>query len=118
MWSHILGKAKTVAQHVDPDHILSLTRQTSTDKSIQHAHYNSSLPYGSRYGALEDIPKYKLPEDGIEPNCAYQLIHDELEFDGTPNLNLASFVHTYMVRSISFDFTTATSIPLLFQDNS
>ena len=92
---------------MDPDQILSLTRQTSTDKAIHHAHYNSSLPYGSRYGALEDIPKYKLPEDGIEPNCAYQLIHDELEFDGTPNLNLASFVHTYMVPSLTPDFTLA-----------
>jgi glutamate decarboxylase len=55
-------------------------------------------PYSSRYGTTEDIPKYRLPDDGINANAAYQLIHDELDFDGKPNLNLASFVTTYMVR--------------------
>ena len=56
-----------------------------------------ATPYSSRYGCKEDIPKFNLPEDGIDANAAYQLIHDELDFDGKPNLNLASFVHTYMV---------------------
>jgi len=53
-------------------------------------------PYSSRYGATEDIPKFRIPEDTLEASAAYQLIHDELDFDGKPNLNLASFVHTYM----------------------
>ena len=55
-----------------------------------------ATPYSSRYGSTEDIPKYTLPKGGINANAAYQLIHDELDFDGKPNLNLASFVHTYM----------------------
>jgi glutamate decarboxylase len=59
---------------------------------------NICTPYSSRYGSGEDIPKFRLPGDGIEANAAYQLIHDELDLDGRPNLNLASFVHTYMVR--------------------
>jgi len=28
--------------------------------------------------------------------CPYQLIHDELNLDGNPSLNLASFVTTWM----------------------
>lgn len=36
-----------------------------------------------------------MPSEGIAGDAAYQLIHDELELDGTPNLNLASFVHTW-----------------------
>lgn len=33
---------------------------------------------------------------GIDADAAYQLIHDELSLDGSPLLNLASFVHTWM----------------------
>ena len=33
---------------------------------------------------------------GTDAKSAYQLIHDELTLDGSPNLNLASFVHTWM----------------------
>lgn len=43
-----------------------------------------------------DIPKYRLPAEGIAPNAAYQLIHDELNLDGNPALNLASFVTSWM----------------------
>jgi hypothetical protein len=33
---------------------------------------------------------------GTDADSAYQLIHDELTLDGSPLLNLASFVHTWM----------------------
>jgi glutamate decarboxylase len=55
-----------------------------------------STPYSCRYGGAEAIPKYTLPKGGIPANAAYQLIHDELDFDGRPNLNVASFVTTFM----------------------
>lgn len=35
---------------------------------------------------------------GINADATYQLIHDELSLDGTPGLNLASFVHTWMPK--------------------
>jgi glutamate decarboxylase len=37
-----------------------------------------------------------MPDDGIPPHAAYQLIHEELNLDGNPALNLASFVTTWM----------------------
>jgi glutamate decarboxylase len=43
-----------------------------------------------------DIPKYRLPKEGIPPAAAYQLVHDELNLDGNPALNLASFVTSWM----------------------
>jgi glutamate decarboxylase len=52
-------------------------------------------PYGARYGTAS-IPKYHIPSKGTDAESAYQLIHDELTLDGTPLLNLASFVHTWM----------------------
>ncbi|WP_393971745.1 glutamate decarboxylase [Oxyplasma meridianum] len=43
-----------------------------------------------------DVPKYRFPPMMMEPRSAYQLIHDELNLDGNPGLNLATFVTTWM----------------------
>ncbi len=43
-----------------------------------------------------EIPKYRLPKQGMSANAAYQLVHDELNLDGNPALNLASFVTSWM----------------------
>jgi len=51
--------------------------------------------YGSRYFS-ESIPKYEMPEEGMPAKAAYQLISEELNLDGNPVLNLASFVTTWM----------------------
>jgi glutamate decarboxylase len=42
------------------------------------------------------VPKYELPTEGMDPDAAYQLIHDELMLDGSARLNLATFVTTWM----------------------
>ncbi|MHB8360981.1 MAG: glutamate decarboxylase [Thermoplasmataceae archaeon] len=44
----------------------------------------------------EEVPKYTMPKNSMEPRAAYQLIHDELNLDGNPDLNLATFVTTWM----------------------
>jgi glutamate decarboxylase len=51
--------------------------------------------YGTRYFS-QPIPKFEIPEEGMPPDVAYRLIRDELNLDGNPNLNLASFVTTWM----------------------
>lgn len=58
-------------------------------------HSSTTTAYGSRYFKTS-IPKYELPDDGMPAQAAYQLIHDELNLDGNPALNLASFVTTWM----------------------
>jgi glutamate decarboxylase len=55
----------------------------------------NTTTYGSRYFS-ESIPKYEMPEDGMPAKAAYQLIREELNLDGNPALNLASFVTTWM----------------------
>ncbi len=55
----------------------------------------STSTYSDRYFAQE-IPKFEMPEEGMPANAAYQLVHDELNLDGNPSLNLASFVTTWM----------------------
>ncbi|CAG8444521.1 24763_t:CDS:10 [Dentiscutata erythropus] len=55
----------------------------------------STSVYGSRWD-IEPIPKYTLPDKEMPPHIAYKLIKDDLQLDGNPVLNLATFVTTYM----------------------
>jgi len=43
-----------------------------------------------------DIPRRELPRGEMEPEVAYQIVHDELMLDGNARLNLATFVSTWM----------------------
>ncbi|KAK3077063.1 hypothetical protein LTS18_011312, partial [Coniosporium uncinatum] len=51
--------------------------------------------YGSHYAA-QDLPKHEMPDDEMPKEVAYRMIKDDLTLDGTPTLNLASFVTTFM----------------------
>src|SRR3954468_18683028 len=42
------------------------------------------------------IPRNELPATGLDPELAYQIVHDELMLDGSSRLNLATFVTTWM----------------------
>jgi glutamate decarboxylase len=42
------------------------------------------------------IPRYQLPEHGMLPRTALQVVRDELILDGNARLNLATFVTTWM----------------------
>jgi glutamate decarboxylase len=55
----------------------------------------SAAVFASRY-VQEPVPSYELGEKSISKDAAYQIIHDELLLDGSPRLNLASFVTTWM----------------------
>jgi glutamate decarboxylase len=54
-----------------------------------------SPTYAGRFFSRE-VPKYRLPAQGMSADAAYQLVHDELNLDGNPSLNLASFVTSWM----------------------
>jgi hypothetical protein len=47
-------------------------------------------------GEVESVPKHRLPDGPMMPEMAYQIVHDELMFDGNARLNLATFVTTHM----------------------
>lgn len=55
----------------------------------------ASSVYGSKF-AGQDLPKHEMPENEMPKEIAYRMIKDDLTLDGTPTLNLASFVTTYM----------------------
>src|SRR5947209_7233638 len=42
------------------------------------------------------VPRHEFPATGVDPDIAYQIVHDELMLDGNARLNLATFVTTWM----------------------
>ena len=55
------------------------------------------------YGTADSaraLPKTKMPEQGIAPDIAYNLIHDELMLDGNARQNLATFCQTWLEPNI------------------
>ncbi|XP_020526109.1 glutamate decarboxylase 1-like [Amborella trichopoda] len=51
--------------------------------------------FASRY-VRASLPRFRMAENSIPKEAAYQIINDELMLDGNPRLNLASFVTTWM----------------------
>ncbi len=51
--------------------------------------------YGAR-GLTEVVPRDRLPDNGMPPAVARDLVRDELMLDGNARLNLATFVTTWM----------------------
>lgn len=43
-----------------------------------------------------EIPRDRLPQQGLQADLTYELIHDHLMLDGNSRLNLATFVGTWM----------------------
>lgn len=52
--------------------------------------------FTSRYTKDSLPPRFSMPENSMPKEVAYQNIHDELQLDANPKLNLASFVTTSM----------------------
>jgi glutamate decarboxylase len=51
---------------------------------------------GDVFAAVHHAPRHKMPDDEMDPEVAYQIVHDELMLDGNARLNLATFVGTWM----------------------
>lgn len=92
-----------LARHIDPDELIE---KLHGDPRHAHRHRGKDTnsltsqvtPYSSRFNAQFEIPKYRLSKEGAPAEAVAQMLRDELDLDGRPNLNLASFVGTYMER--------------------
>ncbi|OED45670.1 glutamate decarboxylase [Endozoicomonas sp. (ex Bugula neritina AB1)] len=71
--------------------------------------------YGGRW-CSESIPKHQLPENTLLPETAYRIVMDELNLDGNPALNLASFVSTWMEPEAEKLFMHGATRNLVDQD--
>ncbi|PVF94473.1 glutamate decarboxylase [Serendipita vermifera] len=82
-----------LSRHIDPDELLHICKE-HPHYGVLNSNHNPTV-HKPVYG-LNDIPKFTIPDTGIGKAAAYQLLHDEMELDGAPILNLASFVNTGM----------------------
>ncbi|TMD62840.1 MAG: glutamate decarboxylase [Chloroflexi bacterium] len=64
-------------------------------RTLPHQDTELTPTYAAR-GLNANVPRYRLPKEGMLPRIAYTLIHDELLLDGNARLNLATFVTTWM----------------------
>src|ERR1700683_4759454 len=67
---------------------------TKVDESARDAELEINPVYFREKSC--EIPRYKLPEHGVLPRTALQVVRDELILDGNARLNLATFVTTWM----------------------
>jgi glutamate decarboxylase len=51
--------------------------------------------YGRRWNTLA-IDKKKIPSDSMSPEVAFRIVADEMNLEGNPALNMATFVTTWM----------------------
>lgn len=86
-----------LSKHVDVESITFELRKQAQELSGKAASRPGihSLAFASRF-TDKDIPKYEMPEKSTPANAVYQLIKDELELEGRPIQNMASFVSTWM----------------------
>jgi glutamate decarboxylase len=85
--------AKTGFIQIDADKIIEQLRQDPEKSWKEHILSKSAIssvtPYSTRYASKESIPKFRIPDEGTPAEAASQLLRDELDLDGKPNLNLA-----------------------------
>ncbi|KAK3363422.1 glutamate decarboxylase [Lasiosphaeria hispida] len=82
----------SLSRHIDPEDLIHHLALGSGSRGPS----SHLTPYSSPYASQKDIPKYKIPSDGSPADTVYAMIKDELDLDGRPNLNLASFVGTFV----------------------
>jgi glutamate decarboxylase len=51
---------------------------------------------GDVFSEVRRAARHRLPDGEMDPEVAYQVVHDELMLDGNARLNLATFVGTWM----------------------
>lgn len=62
------------------------------------------------------VPRFQLAQQGLLPETAYQIVHDELSLDGNARLNLATFVGTWMEPEAQRIYTEAAGKNMIDKD--
>ena len=71
--------------------------ETYRSSTVQSAAAQLEInPVFARPGEATSLPKFKMPQDMMSGETAYQIVHDEAMLDGNSRLNLATFVSTWM----------------------
>ncbi|EEH33433.1 glutamate decarboxylase [Paracoccidioides lutzii Pb01] len=92
----------SLACHVDANKLVEELRsdpeRRKSERLWTESVSGSMIPYPTRYASREEIPRFKIPKEGAPAEAVRRMLRDHLDLDGIPNLNMASFVGTYMER--------------------
>src|SRR6266851_4018759 len=87
----------------------SMPLHTQVDESSQDAGLDVNPVYVHEQSS--EIPRYRLPERGVLPRTALQVVRDELILDGNARLNLATFVPSWSGAASTFSAACGTPRP-------
>ncbi|MEV7047418.1 MULTISPECIES: glutamate decarboxylase [Streptomyces] len=73
-------------------------------------------PLFARPGEKVKAEKFRIPDDPMLPETAYQIVHDEIMLDGNSRLNQATFVGTWMDSYASKLYTEAFDKNMIDKD--
>lgn len=105
-----------LSQHIDADALIEAAQDHPHLSLVERAaDARSTHRVGGRY-RVDKLPKYKMPEEGCTEEEAYHIIDHELSLDGTPTLNLASFVHVSVPEYCKRLLNERANINLVDQD--
>ncbi|HTT86268.1 MAG TPA: pyridoxal-dependent decarboxylase, partial [Acidimicrobiales bacterium] len=76
----------------------------------------SFRPQFAQFGLVGKVPRLRVPERGMPPSVAYQIVHDELLLDGNARLNLATFVTTWMEPEAELLFAECAAKNMIDKD--
>ncbi len=62
------------------------------------------------------VPRFALADQGLLPDTAYQIVHDEMALDGNARLNLATFVGTWMEPEARLLYSEAADKNMIDKD--
>jgi glutamate decarboxylase len=87
---------------IDPEQLVQSLESTPYNQPRNQTHLGRSTltPYSSK-SAQAGRSRHGLPQDGAPAKVVAQMIRDELDLDGQPDLNLGSFVGTYMEDEVN-----------------
>jgi len=73
-----------------------MLHDVNTGERPREAAAEGERPVYSHRPFMAPAPRALIPDGAMDPDVAYHLIADELQLDGKPKLNVASFVTTWM----------------------
>ncbi|CAH2354082.1 glutamate decarboxylase [[Candida] railenensis] len=79
----------TLSHHVNSEQL-----EKEYLKGSRKSKLNNREEYIFKYSSQDTVPKYEIPEESSDSHQVYKYLQEGLSLDGTPTLNLASFVNT------------------------
>ncbi|ANB12129.1 glutamate decarboxylase GAD1 [Sugiyamaella lignohabitans] len=89
----------SLSDDVNAETLLAKLQKTTPDSAVGLRAGNQNTTEGSHDLARyihEPIPKFRMQEAAIDKRIVASVIRSELDLDGIPSLNLASFVNTFI----------------------